>query len=62
MFEKMIVKVLQVLGHFCILISMEVFLSQDQLWRNQDSGLCAYSIGILNNVSYNVIEFAKSQV
>jgi len=34
----------------------------DQLWRNQDSGLCAYSIGILNNVSYNVIEFAKSQV
>jgi cleavage and polyadenylation specificity factor subunit 2 len=34
----------------------------DQVWRNQESGLCAYSIALLSNVSYNVIEFAKSQV
>ena len=32
------------------------------MWRNQESGLCAYSIALLNNVSYNVVEFAKSQV
>lgn len=24
--------------------------------------MCAYSIALLNNVSYNVVEFAKSQV
>ena len=35
---------------------------QDQLWRNADSGLAAYSLAMLNNVSYNVVEFAKSQV
>lgn len=34
----------------------------DQLWRNADSGLAAYSLAMLNNVSYNVVEFAKSQV
>uniref|UniRef100_L7MA23 Cleavage and polyadenylation specificity factor subunit 2 n=1 Tax=Rhipicephalus pulchellus TaxID=72859 RepID=L7MA23_RHIPC len=34
----------------------------EQLWRNQDSGLMAYSLALLNNVSYNVVEFAKSQV
>lgn len=34
----------------------------DQLWRNKDSGLLAYSLALLNNVSYNVVEFAKSQV
>eukprot|EP00731_Ephydatia_muelleri_P028304 Em0019g1177a len=34
----------------------------DQMWRNQESGLCAYQIALLSNVSYNVLEFAKSQV
>eukprot|EP00794_Sanderia_malayensis_P003077 gene3078-3542_t len=34
----------------------------DQLWRTPESGLCAYSLCLLNNVSYNVVEFAKSQV
>ncbi|GAB6020668.1 cleavage and polyadenylation specificity factor subunit 2 [Chamberlinius hualienensis] len=34
----------------------------DQLWRNQDSGLQAYSLALINTVSYNVVEFAKSQV
>lgn len=38
------------------------FNLQDQLWRNPDSGLAAYSLAMLNNVSYNVVEFAKSQV
>ena len=35
---------------------------KDQMWRNQESGLCAYHLALLNNVSYNVVEFAKSQV
>ncbi|CAG0891466.1 unnamed protein product [Darwinula stevensoni] len=34
----------------------------DQLWRNQESGLMAYSLALINNVSYNVVEFAKSQI
>lgn len=38
-----------------------IFL-KDQMWRNQESGLCAYHLALLNNVSYNVVEFAKSQV
>lgn len=34
----------------------------DQLWRTEGSGLTTYSLAMLNTVSYNVIEFAKSQV
>lgn len=34
----------------------------DQMWRNTESGLTTYSLALLNNVSYNVVEFAKSQV
>lgn len=34
----------------------------DQLWRADGSGLTTYSLALLNTVSYNVIEFAKSQV
>jgi Cft2 family RNA processing exonuclease len=34
----------------------------DQLWRSKESGLSPYSVALLNNLSYNVIEFAKSQV
>lgn len=34
----------------------------DQLWRNKESGLLSYSLALLNNVSYNVVEFAKSQI
>jgi cleavage and polyadenylation specificity factor subunit 2 len=41
---------------------LEISHMLDQLWRNKDSGLMAYSVVLLNNVSYNVIEFAKSQV
>ena len=32
------------------------------MWRNPDSGLTTYSLALLNNVSFNVVEFAKSQV
>lgn len=34
----------------------------DQLWRNKESGLLAYSLALINNVAYNVVEFAKSQI
>ncbi|XP_073950786.1 cleavage and polyadenylation specificity factor subunit 2 [Choristoneura fumiferana] len=34
----------------------------DQLWRNKDSGLVAYTLLLLSNVSYNVVGFAKSQI
>ena len=32
------------------------------MWRHQELGFGAYSIALLNYVSYNVVEFAKSQV
>jgi hypothetical protein len=41
--------------------NMNVYL-QDQMWRNSESGLSPYSLALLNNVSFNVVEFAKSQV
>ncbi|XP_013384817.1 cleavage and polyadenylation specificity factor subunit 2 [Lingula anatina] len=41
---------------------LELALLLDQMWRTQESGLTAYSLALLNNVSYNVVEFAKSQV
>jgi len=34
----------------------------DQLWSNKDSGLLAYSLVLLNNVGFNVVWFAKSQI
>ncbi|ODM97602.1 Cleavage and polyadenylation specificity factor subunit 2 [Orchesella cincta] len=34
----------------------------DQLWRSKDSGLSPYSLALVNNVAYNVLEFAKSQI
>lgn len=34
----------------------------EQLWRNQDSGLMAYSLVMASNVAKSVIDFAKSQV
>ncbi|XP_033637127.1 cleavage and polyadenylation specificity factor subunit 2-like [Asterias rubens] len=41
---------------------VELSLLLDQLWRNTESGLSPYSLAMVNNVSYNVVEFAKSQV
>jgi cleavage and polyadenylation specificity factor subunit 2 len=43
-------------------IQLFLCIFQDQLWRNPDSGLLAYSLALLNNFSYNVVEFAKSLV
>ncbi|XP_072693892.1 cleavage and polyadenylation specificity factor subunit 2 isoform X3 [Canis lupus baileyi] len=34
----------------------------DQIWRTKDAGLGVYSLALLNNVSYNVVEFSKSQL
>uniref|UniRef100_H2M7W9 Cleavage and polyadenylation specificity factor subunit 2 n=1 Tax=Oryzias latipes TaxID=8090 RepID=H2M7W9_ORYLA len=34
----------------------------DQIWRTKDAGLGTYPLALLNNVSYNVVEFSKSQV
>jgi cleavage and polyadenylation specificity factor subunit 2 len=34
----------------------------DSIWKNENSGLFAYTIALLNNVSISVIDFAKSQV
>lgn len=45
-----------------LLVRIIPILFKDQMWRNQESGLCAYHLALLNNVSYNVVEFAKSQV
>jgi hypothetical protein len=28
----------------------------DQLWSNKDSGLLAYSLALLNNVAFNMVE------
>ncbi|CAF1229304.1 unnamed protein product [Adineta steineri] len=41
---------------------LELALLLEQLWRNEQSGLFAYSLALLNNFSYQVIEFARSQV
>ena len=45
-----------------IIVIVVQFPPQDQMWRHQELGFGAYSIALLNNVSYNVVEFAKSQV
>ncbi|BFZ11972.1 hypothetical protein BsWGS_15011 [Bradybaena similaris] len=41
---------------------LELVQLMDQMWRSTESGLTAYSLALLNNVSFNVVEFAKSQV
>ncbi|CAH1731617.1 unnamed protein product [Aphis gossypii] len=41
---------------------LELMHMLDQLWRNKESGLDAYSLVFLTNVSYNTVEFAKSQI
>lgn len=68
--EKLMTKILQTLrnnGNVLIAVDtagrvLELAHMLDQLWRNKDSGLMAYSLAFLSNVSYNVIEFAKSQI
>ncbi|XP_050426265.1 probable cleavage and polyadenylation specificity factor subunit 2 [Adelges cooleyi] len=41
---------------------LELVHMLDQLWRNRNSGLFLYSLIFLTNVSYNTVEFAKSQI
>ncbi|CAL1299591.1 unnamed protein product [Larinioides sclopetarius] len=68
--EQLMTNVLQTLrngGNVLIAVDtagrvLELAHMMDQIWRSQDSGLMSYSLALLNNVSYNVVEFAKSQV
>ena len=68
--EQLMTTILQTLragGHVLVAIDtagrmLELAHMLDQLWRNKESGLMAYSLALLNNVSYNVVEFAKSQI
>ncbi|XP_071453951.1 probable cleavage and polyadenylation specificity factor subunit 2 [Hetaerina americana] len=68
--EKLMTNILQTLrnnGNVLLAVDtagrvLELAHMLDQLWRNKDSGLLAYSLALLNNVSYNVVEFAKSQI
>lgn len=41
---------------------LELSSMLDQLWKNKDSGLSSYSLILLNNVAFNVVEFSKLQV
>ncbi|KAK9877497.1 hypothetical protein WA026_018608 [Henosepilachna vigintioctopunctata] len=68
--EKLMTNILQTLrnnGNVLIAVDtagrvLELAHMLDQLWRNKESGLLVYSLALLNNVSYNVVEFAKSQI
>lgn len=68
--EKLMTNILQTLrnnGNVLVCVDtagrvLELAHMLDQFWRNKDSGLLAYSLAILNHFSYNVIEFAKSQI
>ncbi|KAF7990811.1 hypothetical protein HCN44_000616 [Aphidius gifuensis] len=68
--EKLMTNILQTLrggGNVLVCVDtagrvLELAHMLDQLWRNKESGLLAYSLALLNNVSYNVVEFAKSQI
>ncbi|XP_015120715.1 probable cleavage and polyadenylation specificity factor subunit 2 [Diachasma alloeum] len=68
--EKLMTNILQTLragGNVLVGVDtagrvLELAHMLDQLWRNKESGLLAYSLALLNNVSYNVVEFAKSQI
>ena len=41
---------------------LELAQMLEQLWSNKESGLRAYSLVLLSNVAYNVVEFAKLQI
>uniref|UniRef100_A0A671L1R2 Cleavage and polyadenylation specificity factor subunit 2 n=1 Tax=Sinocyclocheilus anshuiensis TaxID=1608454 RepID=A0A671L1R2_9TELE len=68
--EQLLTNVMETLrGDGNVLIAVDTAgrvleLSQllDQIWRTKDAGLGVYSLALLNNVSYNVVEFSKSQV
>ncbi|KAL1512753.1 hypothetical protein ABEB36_002291 [Hypothenemus hampei] len=68
--EKLMTNILQTLrNHGNVLIAvdtagrvLELAHMLDQLWRNKESGLLTYSLALISNVAYNVVEFAKSQI
>lgn len=68
--EKLMTNILQTMrnnGNVLVTVDtagrvLELAHMLDQLWKNKDSGLMAYSLALLTNVSYNVVEFAKSQI
>ncbi|XP_059082157.1 cleavage and polyadenylation specificity factor subunit 2-like [Tigriopus californicus] len=68
--EKLMTSILQTLrnkGNVLVCVDtagrvLELAHMIDHLWQIQDSGLIAYSLALLNNMSFNVIEFAKSQI
>ncbi|XP_058117782.1 probable cleavage and polyadenylation specificity factor subunit 2 isoform X1 [Anopheles coustani] len=68
--EKFMTNILQTLrnnGNVLVTVDtagrvLELAHMLDQLWKNKESGLMAYSLALLTNVSYNVVEFAKSQI
>ncbi|XP_044264414.1 probable cleavage and polyadenylation specificity factor subunit 2 [Tribolium madens] len=68
--EKLMTNILQTLrnnGNVLVAVDtagrvLELAHMLDQLWRNKESGLLVYSLALLSNVSYNVVEFAKSQI
>ncbi|XP_024082036.1 probable cleavage and polyadenylation specificity factor subunit 2 [Cimex lectularius] len=68
--ERLMTNILQTLrnkGNILIAVDtagrvLELAHMLDQLWRNKSSGLQNHPLCLLNNVSYNVVEFAKSQI
>lgn len=68
--EKLMTNILQTLrnnGNVLVTVDtagrvLELAHMLDQLWKNRESGLMVYSLALLTNTSYNVIEFAKSQI
>ena len=68
--EKLMTLILQTLrqdGNALVCVDtagrvLELAHMVDSLWQNKESGLMTYSLALLNNVSYNVVEFAKSQI
>lgn len=68
--EKLMTAILQTLrnnGNVLVTVDtagrvLELAHMLEQLWKNKESGLLAYSLALLNNVCYNVVEFAKSQI
>lgn len=68
--EKLMTTIIQTLssnGNILIAVDtagrlLELAHMLDQLWRNKSSGLQIHPLCLINNVSYNVVEFAKSQI
>lgn len=68
--EKLMTNILQTMrngGNVLIAVDtagrvLELAHMLEQLWRNAESGLRAYTLALLNNMAYNVNEFAKSQI